>query len=211
MSTSIPMFALCIVAATAIAGTQENQDPGTAAPSQDNMARIVAARDRGPEHQRLLDILGSWEIERREWRVPGQPQPAIMTGIVHNTSILGGRYLRMATTWKIGDRLHESENFFGYDARQGRYTQLTLDSATTWHIEGSGKWIAPKNSIVFDAKDEDPMTKTTTELSTVLAMSKQSWQMTTTKAIHSESSDEPQRFKALEVVTKRRTAAVVGR
>ncbi|MCA8969031.1 MAG: DUF1579 family protein [Planctomycetes bacterium] len=210
MSIPVSQLALCVLALSAL-GAQRAPQIDTTTPNQDTMERIVAARETGPEHLRLMDCLGSWEVERREWRVAGQPEPAITKAIVHNTSILGGRYLRMAMTWRVGSELRESVSFVGFDKRKGNYDLITLDSATTWPTRSTGTWVQTKNNIVFDSEQNDPLTNQTTQLSTILAFTKGSWQVSVNKIVHVPGVDEPTRFKALEIVSTKKTAAVVGR
>lgn len=206
-------LALITVATLAISTVNTQGVDGAVTPTQDEMARIATAGDEGPEHRHLFSVLGTWSVERREWRDPKQPKPAITTALCENAAILGGRFLRMNMSWRLGTRLMESMTLAGCDRRSGEYTLLALDSTRTWVDNARGKWNPNKRSILLDATDENPLTKQTTETSIIFELGKpDTWKMTVYKAVRPTGSDEvAQRFKALELIGTKKAATRPGR
>lgn len=188
------------------------QDTTDRTPTQAEMAKIATLGELSGEHRRLKTLLGTWNIERREWRAVGQPEPAVTTGTCENKAILGGRYVQMSARWKLSKRFVESMTLVGFDRRSEEYSLVSLDSNRTWFDNARGTWKSATRNIAFETTDVNAMTQTSTEMTFLLDLSSsQRWKLTVYEAKPRSNGARSMRRKTLEIVATRRHAARSGR
>lgn len=180
-------------------------------PTQDEAARIATAGDPGVEHERLHRLVGSWSVERSEWRNRSQPQPARSKVRCDSTLILEGRFLQMSMAWANGRDKQQSLSLLGCDRRSGLYSLQSMDTMRSWARQASGKWLAKSRKLVLEGVDANPLRRTTTKLRYVLDLSKRNaWKLSVFEST-TRGGEAGTPYKTLELVAKRIAPARAGR
>ena len=137
------------------------------APSAEETAMMEAwakAATPGPEHARLAQLEGEWDMTIRSWTGPGAP-PAEARGSSTYRMILGGRYLEQTAVGEMGPEMGGAEfhgaGLTGYDNMRGVYVATWVDNMGTGILYAEGRWDDDTASLVTHAEYLDPMSGTT--------------------------------------------------
>lgn len=107
-------------------------------------------------HARLMHLVGTWDARTTFWMAPGAP-PQLGTGVMVNTSILGGRYVQMAYTSTFMNTPFEGAGVFGYDTVAGEYVGTWMDSMSTQMLVHRGAGSPDARTITMSGSFRDPL------------------------------------------------------
>lgn len=108
----------------------------------------------GPEHVRLTNLRGHWDVEVRTWPSPGA-DPVVSAGRAVNTAVLGGRFLQSTWTASIMGMEVENLTMLGFDRRNGRYTAIVFDTFGTYSVSASGHHDAATGAIRLRGEESE--------------------------------------------------------
>lgn len=91
----------------------------------------MVAGTPGEHHAALNQFVGAWDAKASFWMVPGQP-PMESVGVMVNTMILGGRWLRQEYKSEMFGAPFEGIGHWGYDNVENRYVATWMDSQSTY-------------------------------------------------------------------------------
>jgi hypothetical protein len=98
------------------------------------MKAMMEAMERfgtpGPEHQVLLQGVGTWDVESKMWMDPAAP-PFVSKGVSTLRAILGGRYVQYDYEGDAMGMPFTGFGVSGYDRYNKKYVSLWLDSMST--------------------------------------------------------------------------------
>lgn len=135
------------VLAQAPQGAPPQPDPGAAAPARapgdldalqlaQAMATTMRLAQPGEPHRRLAGLAGAFDVEMT-LAAPGL-EPQTTRGTARAAAVLGGRYVVVNLTARIGGVLFEGLYVFGFDNMHSLYTCSWRDSMSTWAVDCSG-------------------------------------------------------------------------
>lgn len=146
----------------ALAGSPAARQLAAQEPDSAEQARVraamMAAMQPGPEHERLAEMSGSWNLDIRMWPAPGA-EPMVADGTAENRMILGNRFLESRTIGGEEPMRVESLVLLGFDRRIGEYTSIGLDTWGTYYVTAAGRE-AESGRIVLEGVNEDPISGT---------------------------------------------------
>lgn len=122
----------------------------------------------GPEHAMLERLAGKWDVQTKFTMAPDAP-PAEGTGKSVGKAVLGGRYIQQ--TYKGGFLGLEFEGLgiTGYDKVKKQFTNIWLDSMSTYAMTSSGTINDAGDTITFLSEEYfDPMRDGNAKLKWVL-------------------------------------------
>jgi len=144
---------LALVAALPVAA----QD---AAPGADEAAMMEAYRkaaEPGPQHARLAEQAGAWDLTIRSWSAPDAP-PSEEAGYAVRTMMLGGRVMAERMEAKMAGQPFSGLGMTGYDNTSGQYWSTWSDSMGTGIMLSHGR-CDEKNTCTFTGRWTDPVSK----------------------------------------------------
>ena len=135
--------ALCVLALCLTAQAQEKGAAGAKKePVMDEKQKAAMeawqkASTPGPQHQKLADMAGTWEVTIKSFEGGGEPQ--VSTGKATRKMIMGGRFLQEEYTGTYMGQPFNGMGFTGYDNIMKRFTMVWLDSMGTGVMVGNGE------------------------------------------------------------------------
>lgn len=148
---------LALIAALGVAQPAAAEDK---APSPEEVAMMQAyqkAATPGPQHARLAEQAGTWDVTIRSWNAPDAP-PSEETGYVVRTMMLGGRVLAERMEAKMAGEPFSGLGMTGYDNVAGKYWSTWTDSMSTGIMLSHGD-CDEKNTCTFTGSWTDPVTR----------------------------------------------------
>ena len=130
------MVALMTLSALAVA--QEKAAPPADPQMQAMMQLMEKFGTPGPEHQRLLKGVGTWDVVSKMWMDPAR-EPTVSKGTQVQRAILGGRYIQYDLEGDMAGMPFSGFGITGYDRYNKKVVSLWLDSMGTgfYLTEGS--------------------------------------------------------------------------
>jgi len=131
MRTSLVVAALVVTSALVlpVAAQQEG-----APPADPQMQAMMQAMEKygtpGPEHQLLLEGVGTWDVASKMWMDPAAP-PMESKGVSTQRAILGGRYVQYDFEGDMMGMPFSGFGVSGYDRFNQKYVSLWLDTMGT--------------------------------------------------------------------------------
>ena len=119
------------------------------------MEELLAMTQPGPEHETLMQLVGTWDVEVRT--PPGQPKLR-QAGTATAETILGGRFLVIDSKVEGmpgGPATTEYRHTLGFDRRHGVYTVIAMDDSGTYAVAGQGS--RDGGRIKMYGEDDDPV------------------------------------------------------
>ena len=165
------------------------------------MEAMMAAMQPGPEHARLAQLAGSWDVELSMWS-PGGGAPMKAAAVAENEMILGGRFLQSRLKGGQPPMQIESLVLTGFDRRHGRYTTVGFDTWGTYYVTAAGG--IEDSLITMHGTDEDPIAGHTQVYDMNLRFVDADTSVTDvtfTDPVHAQGKGS---FKAVEAVYRRR-------
>jgi hypothetical protein len=157
---SLTLAALSIAAAATVLFAQEGKKRFThpvPADPQAGMARWMETMRPGPAHERLKELLGSYEITLRMWMGPGQPAME-SKGTDEITWFAEGKWL--ISNWSIEMMGQPSKGLtiLGYDNFKQRYVWTKVDSLQTTIQSAFGHFDQSGDDLILWGTIDEPMT-----------------------------------------------------
>jgi hypothetical protein len=84
----------------------------------------------GPEHQRLLAMVGGWQGQIETW-FDADAEPEVSATRAHVVALLGGRFVRISYTSTAMGSPHAGEMIVGFSRDEGLWTMAWIDSFHT--------------------------------------------------------------------------------
>ncbi len=129
----IRMLTLALVGFLALPITCAAQEEGKAA-MDPQMQAMMAAMEKystpGPEHQLLLQGVGTWDVASKMWMDPAG-EPLTSKGVSVQRAILGGRYIQYDFEGDMMGMPFSGYGISGYDRYNQKYLSLWLDTMGT--------------------------------------------------------------------------------
>lgn len=121
------------------------------------MARWMATMKPGPAHERLKEMLGSWELTMRMWPMPGQA-PVESKGTSEVTWFAEGKWLQ--ENWSIPMMGIPTKGLaiLGYDNFKERYVSTRVDSLQTSIASAFGHFDQSGDNLILWGTIDEPMT-----------------------------------------------------
>ncbi len=127
------------------------------APKQPPSAEDLLAQTKpGPEHERLAQLAGAWNIAVT---MGGGPQPMKWQGQANAKPVVGGRFLEINYEAPGAGDPAEGMLLLGFDRRHGEYTLVALDQWGTYWVTARGKPTEGSKLVKLYGRDDDPMMK----------------------------------------------------
>jgi len=122
------------------------------------MARWIATCKPGAPHERLKELLGSYDIVTRIWMAPGQP-PMELKAAGEFSWLAEGKWIELK--W-AGTMMNGKEGnglwVLGYDNFKERYVATMIDSMQTCMNAASGHFDASGDNLILWGTVDEPMT-----------------------------------------------------
>jgi hypothetical protein len=131
------------------------QEPPKSDPSADMMQMYIDMAKTVPEHARLRELAGRWNMTMKLWFNPSEP-PRVASGTAMGRLILGGRFLQLDGSVRGGGIDADSVTIFGFDRRTSDYTLIGLDTLGTYYITAAGKHDTVAKGIVLEGSYAQP-------------------------------------------------------
>lgn len=195
MRHHVPLLLFLVLTAPADAQAPANAE------QRRKMEAMMAAMQPGPEHARLAQLAGSWDVEL-SMRSPGGGAPVKAAAVAENEMILGGRFLQSRIKGGEPPMQIESLVLTGFDRRYGRYTTVGFDTWGTYYVTAAGG--LEDSLITMHGSDEDPIAGHTQVYDMNLRFvdaDTYATDVTFTDAVHAQGEGS---FKAVEAVYRRR-------
>jgi len=111
----------------------------------------------GPEHDRLKDMAGSWDVESKMWFGPGM-EPIEAKGGAEIRLILDGRYTEQKYECPMMGQPYRGLGFEGYDKIKKKYVSIWMDSMGTGIFYSEGTMDESGKVCTYIGKSDDPFT-----------------------------------------------------
>ena len=155
----------------------------------------------GPEHEVLMDDVGTWELEVT-MSMPGLPSPIVSKGNEVIESACGGLFIESKSTGDFGGLPFEGRSLMGYDAFKKKYTGVWIDNFGTSFYQMEGTYDADTKTMTIELTGPDPVTgKPFTQKQVVQRIDDDTKKSESFMADPSGESKEP--IKILTIVAKR--------
>ncbi len=128
------------------------------AQTQEEMKAFMDYMTPGPIQQMMAKSVGNWTSTVTMWAKEGV-QPMVSTMETTNDTILGGRYLQSSNRGNMLGMSFVGIGTTGYDNAKKVFVNSWIDNMGTGIIYLEGTWDAASNSINYNGKSTDPITK----------------------------------------------------
>jgi Protein of unknown function (DUF1579) len=151
-------FALTLTAALPVLA----QDTSTGAPKMSPeeaamMAAYQKAGTPGPQHARMKEHVGTYDLKIRSWEKPGAP-PIEESGTATRSMALDGRVMVEDLHSKMHGQPFDGHGMQGYDNVSGKYWSTWNDSMSTGLMVSEGT-CDDSGACTFTGSWNDPVTK----------------------------------------------------
>jgi uncharacterized protein DUF1579 len=164
LARTLALYAACVLLAAPPAAHAKKAPPAppAAAPTGgdnalgkvvDEMTKYTAP---GPQHQELAQLVGSWTTRTRVWERP-DATPVEFPGSAEYRTILGGRFLELASRSQLGGKESNGIGIFGYDAFKEKYSYYYIHDGETQALTGLGVRDSTTGAIAFTVAMDMPM------------------------------------------------------
>jgi hypothetical protein len=121
------------------------------------MARWMASMKPGPAHERLKELLGSYDLTMRMWMDPGQP-PMESKGTADITWFAEGKWLQEIRSMPIMGQPSKSLMILGYDNFKERYVCTKVDTMQTCIFNAFGHFDQSGDDLILWGTIDEAMT-----------------------------------------------------
>ncbi len=160
MKTLPLLAALALAAVAAGAALTQNGERFTHPMPEDpqaRMARWTATTKPGPAHERLRELVGSYELTLRMWMAPGQP-PMETKGSSEFVWFAEGKWLQENWSMPMMGQPTKGLAILGYDNFKQRYVWSKVDSLQTCLTGAFGHFDASGDNLILWGTIDEPMT-----------------------------------------------------
>lgn len=130
------------------------------APKQSTPEEMMAAWQRaatpGPEHRKLDNFVGDWDVALEFWMEPGAA-PSTMKGVMHTEWMLDGHFLDQRYEGEMNGMPFHGRGTWGYDVAGQHYVGTWLDSASTALMISRGRELPDGKGFLLQTLATDPV------------------------------------------------------
>lgn len=153
-------LSLAIATVAIVATAQETKQATRPEMSAEHKAMMEAwqkAATPGDRHKQLASQFeGTWDAKMTMWMDPSAP-PAVETGKSVNTTVLGGRQLRMDYSGQFMGQPFQGVGYSGYDNVKRKYVSSWMDNMSTGLFVAEGDYDPASRTYTYRAQMPDPM------------------------------------------------------
>ena len=165
------------------------------------MKKWMEVSTPGDNHQKLDDLVGTWETTVSMWpEGPGKP-PQVTKGGAEMKWILGGRFIQEEMKGELMGMPYNGLGLMGYDNFNKKYTFVWVDNSSTQMSTSEGTLDPTGKVLTYYGKMDEPITgehgKTVKYVTRILSKDKNTFE------IHDLSMPEPN-TKMMEIVYTRK-------
>ena len=121
------------------------------------MGRWMATWKAGPAHERLKEVLGSYDVTMRMRMDPSKP-PMETKGSAEVTWLAEGKWLIWKTTSDMFGHMVNGTTIMGYDNFKERFVTATVDSMQTALVTSSGHFDGSGDNLILWGTIDEPAT-----------------------------------------------------
>ncbi len=121
------------------------------------MARYIACCKPSLAHERLQELLGSYETTTRMTMMPGQP-PLETKGTMEVSWFTEGKWLQAKWSGEMFGRKVNGTWMLGYDNFKERYVYVSIDSLQTTVTNASGHFDQSGDNLILWGTIDEPAT-----------------------------------------------------
>jgi hypothetical protein len=151
------LVAVALVVSTQVVSQEKAPQPPGEPPWAQAMAKWQELNAKGPEHQKFVEMVGTWETESKMWMAPGA-EPMLSKGTAEIRLLFDGRYVEQRYKCDMGDRPFEGLSIEGYDRFKKKYVSIWIDNMGTGIFVSEGTADASGKVCTYFGKAHDPMT-----------------------------------------------------
>lgn len=116
-----------------------------------------------PEHERLLPLVGAWDLEILSWSKPAEP-PGKSRGFALIEPLFGGLFLQEKVEGLVGENPFAGLGWYGFDPQSRRYQSARIASTSAQREDESGNWDEKLGALVLESAPGAPGLRTRTVL-----------------------------------------------
>jgi hypothetical protein len=174
---TIKSFASAVLCVLALCVTAQAQEKGAVGakkePVMDEKQKAAMeawqkASTPGPQHQKLADMAGTWDVTIKSFEGGGEPQ--VSKGKAMRKMIFGGRYLHEDYKGTYMGQPFDGMGLTGFDNVLKQFTTVWIDSMSTGVGVGTGEMDSEGKVLKTSVTYSDPMTGKATTMRQVLKM-----------------------------------------
>lgn len=139
------------------AAAQEAAPPAPSAEEQAMMEAFQKAATPGPQHARLAEAVGTYDMVVKSWQSPDAP-PTTDTGVSTRRMVLGGRVMVEEAKATMMGQPFDGLGLHGFDNVSGKYWATWNDSVGTGLMVAEGDCDG-QGACSFTGSWNDPVTK----------------------------------------------------
>lgn len=139
------------------AAAQEAAPPAPSAEEQAMMEAFQKAATPGPQHARLAEAVGTYDMVVKSWQSPDAP-PTTDTGVSTRRMVLGGRVMVEEAKATMMGQPFDGLGLHGFDNVSGKYWATWNDSVGTGLMVAEGDCDG-QGACTFTGSWNDPVTK----------------------------------------------------
>jgi hypothetical protein len=128
--------------------------PAVALPA--STAALDAAMAPGPEHARLNDLVGTFDVVISIWVTPAST-PIVSNGAAVSKWVLDGRYVQTSLSGYVDGQPYSAIGYAGYDNAGKVYQASWMDNESTAQTWYQGGFVAGSKSAVMTAATVNPV------------------------------------------------------
>lgn len=153
---------LSIAALTSAAVHLQDEKPkrfthATPKSMEEGMARWMQTLKPGPAHERLAELLGTYDVTMRMWMAPGAPAME-SKGVDEITWWAEGKWLQSSWSIEMMGQPTKGLAILGYDNFKERYVWTKVDSMQTTIYNAFGHFDQSGDNLILWGTIDEPMT-----------------------------------------------------
>jgi hypothetical protein len=119
------------------------------------MKKWMEAATPGEAHQKLNDLVGSWDMATTMWMNGPDKPPTLAKGTAELRWVLDGRFLQQETKGEFMGMPSQGMGFNGYDNLDKKYTMFWIDNSATAMYTAEGNFDKAGKVLTMYGKMDD--------------------------------------------------------
>lgn len=149
-------FGLLVATACAAEPKKKDAPPPMSAEHKAMMEAWEKAGTPGEQHRQIAaHFAGTWDTKMSMWMDPARA-PSVETGRSVNTTLFGGRQLRMDYTGRFMGQPFQGVGYSGYDNVKRKYVSSWMDSMSTGLFVTEGDYDPATRTYTYRGQMPDP-------------------------------------------------------
>ena len=158
VTVGVALLAAGLLLSTTVVSQEKDQpQPSGQQQMEDMMAKWKALNAKGPEHEKLKDMVGTWDIDAKMWMAP-DTEPVTSKGTSVCRLILDGRYVEQKYKCDFMGEPYEGLGIDGYDRIKQKYVSIWMGTDSTGIFMMEGTMDEAGKVCTYYGKMDDPMT-----------------------------------------------------